>query len=148
MPPRELAATLENRSGLAGLAGTGDMREVLSRAAAGDARAGARPRRLPAPAPRVCRRDGGRAWRPRRARLHRRRRRELPGDPLPRRRTASASSASPIDESRNTLDKVAAATTGRSPRPAPQARTFVIAAREDRQIAAEVRSLWPSVIAV
>ena len=39
MPPRELAATLENRSGLTGLAGTGDMREVLSRAAAGDARA-------------------------------------------------------------------------------------------------------------
>ena len=39
MPPRELAATLENRSGLAGLAGTGDMREVLARAVAGDARA-------------------------------------------------------------------------------------------------------------
>ena len=39
MPPRELAATLENRSGLTGLAGTGDMREVLSRAAAGGARA-------------------------------------------------------------------------------------------------------------
>src|ERR1700751_2349103 len=38
MPPRELAATLETRSGLAGLAGTGDMREVLSRAAAGAAR--------------------------------------------------------------------------------------------------------------
>jgi acetate kinase len=39
MPPAELAATLEYRSGLAGLAGTADMREVLSRAAAGDARA-------------------------------------------------------------------------------------------------------------
>jgi acetate kinase len=38
-PPAELAATLEHRSGLAGLAGTGDMREVLARAAAGDARA-------------------------------------------------------------------------------------------------------------
>ena len=38
-PPAELAATLEYRSGLAGLAGTGDMREVLSRAAAGDPRA-------------------------------------------------------------------------------------------------------------
>jgi acetate kinase len=38
-PPAELAATLEYRSGLAGLAGTSDMREVLSRAAAGDARA-------------------------------------------------------------------------------------------------------------
>ena len=40
MPADELAATLEYRSGLYGLAGTADMREVLSRAAAGDARAG------------------------------------------------------------------------------------------------------------
>lgn len=39
MPPAELAATLENRSGLLGLAGTADMREVLSRAAAGEERA-------------------------------------------------------------------------------------------------------------
>ena len=39
MPSRELAATLESRSGLAGLAGTGDMREVLARATAGDQRA-------------------------------------------------------------------------------------------------------------
>jgi acetate kinase len=39
MPPAELAATLEYRSGLQGLAGTADMREVLSRAAAGDAKA-------------------------------------------------------------------------------------------------------------
>jgi acetate kinase len=38
-PPAELAATLEYRSGLTGLAGTSDMREVLSRAAAGDQRA-------------------------------------------------------------------------------------------------------------
>ena len=35
-PPAELAATLEHRSGLAGLAGTSDMREVLDRAKAGD----------------------------------------------------------------------------------------------------------------
>jgi acetate kinase len=35
-PPAELAATLEHRSGLAGLAGTPDMREVLERSAAGD----------------------------------------------------------------------------------------------------------------
>jgi acetate kinase len=35
-PPAELAATLENRSGLLGLAGTADMREILSRAAGGD----------------------------------------------------------------------------------------------------------------
>ena len=39
MPPAELAAALEYRSGLNGLAGTADMREILSRAAAGDPRA-------------------------------------------------------------------------------------------------------------
>ncbi len=38
-PPAELAATLEYRSGLTGLTGTGDMREVLARAADGDPRA-------------------------------------------------------------------------------------------------------------
>jgi acetate kinase len=38
-PAAELAATLEFRSGLYGLAGTADMREVLARAAAGDSRA-------------------------------------------------------------------------------------------------------------
>ncbi len=38
-PPAELAATLEYRSGLFGLAGTADMREILARAAAGDQRA-------------------------------------------------------------------------------------------------------------
>jgi acetate kinase len=37
MPPAELASTLEHRSGLLGLAGTADMREVLAAAAAGDA---------------------------------------------------------------------------------------------------------------
>jgi acetate kinase len=36
-PPEELAATLEHRSGLFGLAGTSDMREVLDAEAAGDA---------------------------------------------------------------------------------------------------------------
>ena len=39
MPPAELAAGLEYHSGLYGLAGTADMRAVLARAAAGDARA-------------------------------------------------------------------------------------------------------------
>lgn len=39
VPPHELATALERRSGLAGLAGSGDMREVLARAAAGDERA-------------------------------------------------------------------------------------------------------------
>jgi acetate kinase len=36
MPPAELAATLEHRSGLLGLAGSADMREVLALAEAGD----------------------------------------------------------------------------------------------------------------
>jgi acetate kinase len=35
-PPAELAATLEHRSGLLGLAGTADMREVVDRASAGE----------------------------------------------------------------------------------------------------------------
>jgi acetate kinase len=39
MPPAELAATLEYRSGLYGLAGTADMRDILSRAANGNPRA-------------------------------------------------------------------------------------------------------------
>ena len=42
MPPAELAATLEHRSGLLGLAGTADMREILAGAAAGDPRRGSR----------------------------------------------------------------------------------------------------------
>lgn len=36
MPPAELASTLEHRSGLLGLAGTADMRQVLASEAAGD----------------------------------------------------------------------------------------------------------------
>jgi len=39
IPPAELASTLEHRSGLLGLAGTADMREVLTAAAAHDAAA-------------------------------------------------------------------------------------------------------------
>ena len=39
MPPAELAAALEYRSGLYGLAGTADMRDILFRAANGDPRA-------------------------------------------------------------------------------------------------------------
>jgi acetate kinase len=36
MPPQELASTLEYRSGLFGLAGTADMREILAAEAAGE----------------------------------------------------------------------------------------------------------------
>ena len=39
IPADELGDALENRSGLAGLAGTADLREILTRAAAGEARA-------------------------------------------------------------------------------------------------------------
>jgi acetate kinase len=39
MPPSELASTLEHRSGLYGLAGSGDMKVVLEREAAGDEQA-------------------------------------------------------------------------------------------------------------
>ena len=141
MPPRELAATLENRSGLTGLAGTGDMREVLSRAVAGDARA-------------VLGRD---------VYLHRLRASIAAmaaamggvdvlvftggvGENSPEVRSRAAGGLGflgvAVDESRNTLD---ASDRGgedweiTAPRAA--VRTFVIAAREDRQIAGEVRSV-------
>ena len=39
MPPSELASTLEHRSGLLGLAGTGDMKAILEAEAAGDEQA-------------------------------------------------------------------------------------------------------------
>ena len=48
-PPAELAATLEGRSGLLGLAGSPDMRAVLASEAAGDPEAHARSGGLPAP---------------------------------------------------------------------------------------------------
>ena len=53
MPPAELAAALEHRSGLLGLAGTADMRAILAREAAGDPDATAGAGRLPAPAARA-----------------------------------------------------------------------------------------------
>ena len=141
MPPRELAATLENRSGLTGLAGTGDMREVLSRAAAGDERAllgrDVYLHRLRG----VDRRDGRGHGRPRRPRLHRRRRRELPGDPLPRRRRPAASSASPSTSQATPWARTTRGDDWEITAPGARVRTFVIAAREDRQIAAEVRSV-------
>jgi acetate kinase len=143
MPPRELAATLENRSGLTGLAGTGDMREVLSRAVAGDARA-------------VLGRD---------VYLHRLRASVAAmaaamggidvlvftggvGENSPEVRSRTAGGLGflgvAVDESRNTLDKADRGgedweITG----PGAAVRTFVIAAREDRQIAAEVRLALP-----
>ncbi len=72
MPPAELAATLERRSGLLGLAGTADMREIVAGAAAGRPGGAARAGRLRAPAPGRDRHDGRVTGRPRRARVHRR----------------------------------------------------------------------------
>ena len=141
MPPRELAATLENRSGLTGLAGTGDMREVLSRAVAGDARA-------------VLGRD---------VYLHRLRASVAAmaaamggvdvlvftggvGENSPEVRSRAAGGLGflgvAVDESRNTLDKADRGGEDWEITAAGAAvRTFVIAAREDRQIAGEVRSV-------
>lgn len=141
MPPGELAATLESRSGLLGLTGTSDMREVLARAVAGDARA-------------ALGRD---------VYLHRLRgcvaamAAALDGlDALVftggvGERSAEIRSRAAgglgflgvhVDEARNcdggdSDDYEISA-------PGAAVRTFVIAAREDKQIAAEVRSLLPA----
>lgn len=145
MPPRELAAALEYRSGLAGLAGTGDMREVLARAAAGDQRA-------------VLGRD---------VYLHRLRASVAAmaaamdgldvlvftggvGENSPEIRARAAGGLSflgvAVDESRNTLGADTSGASGEVDdweitAPGAAARTFVIAAREDKRIAAEVRAL-------
>ena len=143
MPARELAATLENRSGLTGLAGTGDMREVLSRAVAGDPRA-------------VLGRD---------VYLHRLRASVAAmaaamggldvlvftggvGENSPEVRSRAAGGLAflgvAVDESRNTLDKAdRGGEDWEITAPGAAVRTFVIAAREDRQIAAEVRAALP-----
>lgn len=138
MPPAELAATLEYRSGLAGLAGTADMREVLSRAAAGDSR----------------------ALLGREVYLHRLRASIAAmaaamdgldalvftggvGENSPEIRARAADGLSflgvYVDEHRNSYHGAAsdyAINTDKS-----GVRVFVIAAREDKQIAAEVRSV-------
>ena len=140
MPSRELAATLENRSGLARPGRHGRHARGAVPCRRGRRAGGPRPRRLPAPAPRVDRLDGRRDGRPRRAGLHRRRRRELPGDPLPRRRRPRLPrrrrrrvTQRPRQEARGDDWEITARGT--------RVRTFVIAAREDKQIAAEVRSV-------
>jgi acetate kinase len=140
MPPRELASTLENRSGLTGLAGTGDMREVLSRAAAGDERAvlgrDVYVHRLRASiAAMVAAMDGldvlvftGGV-----------------GENSPEIRSRAAAGLAflgvAVDESRNTLDKSSRGDDWEVTAPGARVRAFVIAAREDKQIAMEVRSV-------
>jgi acetate kinase len=144
MPSRELASTLESRSGLTGLAGTGDMREVLSRAAVADERA-------------VLGRD---------VYLHRLRASIAAmaaamdgldvlvftggvGENSPEIRSRAAAGLGflgvTVDDARNTLDKSARGGEDWEITAAgARVRTFVVAAREDKQIAQEVRSLLPS----
>ncbi len=141
MPSAEVSAALESRSGLLGLTGTADMREVLSRAAAGDKAA-------------ALGRD---------VYLHRLRGSIAAmaasmdgldalvftggvGEHSPEIRSRAAGGLGflgvRIDEARNAAapdaDDYEIGTVS-----AP-VRTFVIAAREDKQIAAEVRSILPS----
>jgi acetate kinase len=143
MPPRELADTLEHRSGLTGLAGTGDMRQVLARAAAGDERAllgrnvylhrlrgsiGAMAAAMDGIDILVF--TGG------------------VGENSPEIRSRAAAGLHflgvAVDEASNTLGKDERGEDWEITAPGTAVRTFVIAAREDRQIAAEVRTLLPS----
>jgi acetate kinase len=145
MPPRELAAALETRSGLAGLAGTGDMREVLDRATAGDQQA-------------VLGRD---------VYLHRLRASVAAmaaamdgidvlvftggvGENSPEIRARAADGLAfldvAVDKSRNSLGADDRGASGEGDDweitvPGAKVRTFVITAREDKRIAAEVRAL-------
>jgi acetate kinase len=140
MPTRELAATLEYRSGLTGLAGTGDMREILSRAAAGDER----------------------ALLAREVFLHRLRSSIASmtaamdgldvlvftggvGENSAEIRARAAGGLGflgvRVDESLNSLGKDARGDDWEIGAADAPVRTFVIAAREDKQIAAEVRSV-------
>ena len=133
----ELADALEHRSGLLGLAGSADMREVLARAERGDEPRAPGAGCLCAPAARRDRRDGGRAGRPRRARVHRRRRRALATRSGRGPRPGSGSSAS---------QSTALATrrrrrTARSERDGAPIRMLVLTAREDIEIARQVRML-------
>ncbi|HTR95697.1 MAG TPA: acetate/propionate family kinase [Trebonia sp.] len=140
MPPRELADTLEHRSGLTGLAGTGDMRQVLARAAAGDERAllgrNVYLHRLRASiAAMAAAMDGidilvftGGV-----------------GENSPEIRSRAAAGLHflgvAVDETSNTLGNDDRGDDWEITAPGAGVRSFVIAAREDVQIAAEVRSV-------
>ena len=140
LPSAELATTLETRSGLLGLAGTADMREVLSRAAAGDARA-------------ILGRD---------VYLHRLRASiaamaaamdgldvlvftggvgERSAEVRSRTADGLAFLGVAVDESPDAPGPGTHADDWEVSAPGARVRTFVIAAREDLQIAAEVRSV-------
>ena len=136
MPTAELAAALEHRSGLLGLAGTADMREVLARRAPATSRA-----RLALDVylhrlARWHRRDGRRARRARRARVHRRGREHAAGSAAARGRAGVPRRR--LDAARNASARPA---TARSAPGSPGPATFVIAAREDLEIARQVREI-------
>ena len=138
MPPTELAATLESRSGLLGLAGTADMREVLSRAAAGDERSAlARDvylHRLRGSIAAMTAATGG---------LDALAFTGGVGEHSPEIRSRAAGGLAflgvRIDEGRNAAP--ASADDYEISAPDAPVRTFVIAAREDLQIASEVRDV-------
>ncbi len=132
MPPSELASTLEHRSGLLGLAGTADMKAVLEAERAGDPDARLAVEvylhRLRAGiAAMAAALDGLDV-----ARLHRRRRRALGGDPRARRRRPRVPRRRDRRRQR----------TAQSPTPRSAHRrayaVFVVEAREDLQIARDV----------
>ena len=136
-PPAELAATLEHRSGLLGLAGTADMRAIVEAAAAGGADArlalDVYIHRLRA----RDRGDGRLARRDRRRGLHRRGGRALADRPGARRRAARL----PRRRAGRRAQRAAGPTSARSGRRRAAVRAFVIVAREDLQIAHEVREV-------
>ena len=127
---------LEHRSGLLGLSGTGDMRELLAAADSGDRRGAARVRGLPPPPARRDRCDGRGPRRPGRARVHR-----GVGERSAAVRERAADGLGflgvAIDHERN---RTAVARLRDSAADA-SAATIVIAAREDLEIARQVRAV-------
>lgn len=142
-PPAELAATLEHRSGLRGLAGTADMREVVAGAAAGerDARLAldVYTHRLRAGIAAMAAALGG-----------------LDvlvftggvGENSPDVRSAAAAGLGflgvQLDAGRNTAGSADGSPDWEIGRPGTSVRSFVIAAREDIEIAGQVRAVLGS----
>jgi acetate kinase len=138
MPPGELAATLESRSGLLGLTGTSDMREVLSRAAAGDKRA-ALGRDVYLPRLRGCIAQMAAALDGLDALVFTGGVGERSAEIRSRAGGGLGFLGVHVDEARNWADSDA--DDYEISVPGSPVRTFVIAAREDKQIAAEVRGV-------
>ena len=145
--PAELSEAWSTARGSSGSAGTADMRAVLDaggRPASRDARLGAR--RVRPPAAGRDRRDGGVAGRPRRDRVHRRRRRAVGARPARWPPRGSGSSGSRSTRRRTAVAR-AGRPTGTSARRARPCAAFVIPAREDVEIARGVREVRAGAIA-